>query len=1503
MANNKTKKIKKRTLLQKIVNIFLYSGIILLILSLVFLGFSQTSTFRDLLRRQVLNIANKEMNGHVNIGKIDGTIFTSLVLRNTVINMGGDTLLNAGVIEVKTSPLQIFLKRIFVRKFEIADAKISLIADSNGSLNISRLFTPSPEDSVHSKFPFKIIAPDVRLTNVDISLKDYNNINNTRVYDEMNLHDFSAKDLYMSLSCEADPGNNEYEAQINNFSFAPNMKNFKLNDLSGEFYADTNGVYIHSLKIHTAGSDLALNVKVNKFNLFDSTSFARIEKADFEVNFKASKVNFDDLSSFIRDVNFLKGTASVQLEASGTLKDLTYKRIELNYLDTHLELNGNIRDVLNSNRMFISAEFINSSIRESDADKLMPSFGIPVYKEYGIVKFDTLKYSGNPLNFNTTAILRTQRGIAGVRGSLDLRKEDMQYDFEFTSQNLDLSPLTGIVTNLNSKGTIKGSGVSLDRLNSTLRFAAIGSVAGSAIVDSLKFNADAHNNSLTYKVDLKSDSTSAVMAGNFNFSDKENPSYNLSGIVKCLNLQAFSGDTSLKSDLNFNFNCNGNSFNPDNLKLFLALKLNNSIFHNVFVDSIGIIADIHTNDNGNKVINLNSNLADFIITGNFSVHQAITLISNEAGLISSDIKDKINTILYPDSVFNSQVKNGITIQSSKIKITPPQVNSSMDIKYNLKFKDFDLLSLFLGNSQFSIKGDVNGEFKNSGDDISLSVFTNLNYLKYLKENNLFLLSNFTLNLNLSNNINATSLENIFANLKLTSDRMFAGSDVRNLILNLKLQDDAADIYMSGILDNHSTAKVLGKVSLPGGNIKLDLDTLEFAYNEFGLVNKGNIRINYSENKIFIDNFDLIRNGGDIGIKGTLTRSGSQDLKLNMTNISGNDLAVNLFNLSSDASFSANINLNAEITGNYSSPVIVLNTGLDNLSFGNKIIGNLKAELNYSDQNLSVNLLLADPTVNNGGPSLLLKGGIPVDLSFTSVEERLLKSKQIDLQLSSAKLDLSPLENSLPEIRKINGNLTADLTLKGTFDNPDLSGLVKLDNGNFILEANNLKYNAGVQLSINNGNINIDSLYILNPPGTIGGGALTGTGTASLDKLSPSSANITLTGALKVLSDDSKGASPAVYGSLVIQSDQSIQITTDFKKFYIKAPVIIKQANLTFPMVQSGYQNNAENFSYRFAEDSSKVHVKEQYFEQLINLAKENYSKENPGQDNSKLAIDYNINASFQNEAILKFALSRELNQNLTARIGGNIQYVNIGGNTSTKGELKLLDGSTLDFFKTLGASGTIRFENELSNPYLNIVASYKNYYQPPEGDIKEEPVAVKIYLNGPLKNLLENFTKNKNSICVYVGSENIANNIQDQTKNQNDAVFFIMTGKFASDLSQQQQSQAVGASTAASTATSFAGSLLSGFFNHYLGDAVRSIELSNVGQTTKFNLIGKVNNFDYTIGGPTAVFQDLSQANVKIEYPIFNNFLIRVERKEALEQTEISNEMLDELGLKYRFEF
>jgi hypothetical protein len=105
------------------------------------------------------------------------------------------------------------------------------------------------------------------------------------------------------------------------------------------------------------------------------------------------------------------------------------------------------------------------------------------------------------------------------------------------------------------------------------------------------------------------------------------------------------------------------------------------------------------------------------------------------------------------------------------------------------------------------------------------------------------------------------------------------------------------------------------------------------------------------------------------------------------------------------------------------------------------------------------------------------------------------------------------------------------------------------------------------------------------------------------------------------------------------------------------------------------------------------------------------------------------------------------------------------------------------------------------------------------------------------------------------------------------------------------------------TATSMAGSVIGGLLNNSLGNYVRNVEARKVGSQTKFNISGSVNKFRYTIGGTTDIFQDLSQANIKIEYPILKSLLIRLERKPAVIETNSSNEMIDELGLKYRFEF
>jgi hypothetical protein len=247
----------------------------------------------------------------------------------------------------------------------------------------------------------------------------------------------------------------------------------------------------------------------------------------------------------------------------------------------------------------------------------------------------------------------------------------------------------------------------------------------------------------------------------------------------------------------------------------------------------------------------------------------------------------------------------------------------------------------------------------------------------------------------------------------------------------------------------------------------------------------------------------------------------------------------------------------------------------------------------------------------------------------------------------------------------------------------------------------------------------------------------------------------------------------------------------------------------------------------------------------------------------------------------------------------------VDGKSKSGGALKLLDGSKLSFIKTFEATGNVSFE-KLNNPIIDITGTYKDYYYPTQENNTssvsttntEQEVAVKIKLKGPLSELNKNFIKDENNIGVYIGKQAIEEDKKDPTKTASDAFFFIITGSFT-DKATQQEKNAV-----ASTATSLAGSVLGGFLNQYLGDYVKSVQLRQTGTETKFSLIGKAGKFKYEIGGSTDIFQDLSRANIKIEYPITQRLQLKLERKESENQLiSINNPLFNQLGLKYNFEF
>ena len=1499
MTNKNPEIKKKRTLLQKIVNAFLYTGIAIGIILILAFGITQTSTFRDYLRDTIVEKVNEGLNGKISIGKIDGTIFTSLFIRNTVLTLNSDTLLNAESIEVKTSPLQLLRKRIYIRKFELKNAKISLIKEADGKLNISKLAPPSAPDSSKSAFPLYIETPDFQLTNVKLNFQDYTKINSSETYDNLNMNDLRIKDLNLNLSAFIDISGNYFETQISNFNFIPNINDFQLKKLVGNFFVDTTGLYAEKMSLVTNNSEASLTAKVKNFNMFDTTGSAKFEKADLNINLNTDHFAFDDLSRFVKSTSVLKGTIAVKLNVNGTMEDLNLNELEASYLNTHLQVKGKLKDLDEANDMRISARFYNSYLYQPDINQLLPSLKLPGYKQLGVIKIDTLTFDGKPRNFITRLIAKTDKGNVSLKAALDMEKKLIGYNINFATTNLDLSPFINLRSKVNSHGNIKGIGISPNNLNAKVKFFGDGSVVENNKIDSLQLVVDAKDKKIDYQLRLKSDTAGAALKGNFDFTDNSKPTYEVNGSLHNLDLEKFTQDSTLKTNLNITLDGSGDHFDPQKLNAFVILKMLHSSIKGVNVDSTRAIVDLRSDDQGKRIINIISDLADITISGNYTVDQAIKLMGGEAQIISTAAKRKINQIMYPDSVYARQTQSGLTIQDVSNELPLIAVDSLNNLKYTIEFKDFSLLSVFLGDNKLELSGDMSGELKNTADSLYFSLNTNFESVKYYGSKDIFFISKLNLGLNLRNSFSANSFDQIYANMDLTTERLFTGTDYHNINANLLLKNDVASVSFSAKMEDYLKAKLNGNVDLSSSILNLNIDSLGVDYNQYSLINKKKINISYSKDKIDVKGFYLESPKGNINIEGFLARNQNQNLKININKISGKELSTNFFNMRTENSLGAAISMSSVITGNYYNPLMNIKFNVDSVTYRAKNFGFLRANFEYKNRLITSDIRFLDSLVNYNKPALSIDGRIPMDLAFVKRDTNASKLGKANISIKATDFNLGTLGDILPNINRLRGSLIADLNLNGQLNHLQPSGYLIMKNVNFIAQANEMEYDAGLKIRFKDNEILLDSMLVANVKGTPKGGTLTGSGKATLNGLEITSSQIAVNGQLKVLSEASKGVSPAVYGDLVIATNGNVEVTTDKNGVFLKAPINVEAAKLTFAPAQSAYQNSADNFIYRYVKVNT-VKSGSPDFETLVNLSKERLAKERR-QNVSKTSFDYNININVKNEATVVFVLSKETNFNLTAVLKGNFEYDNVGGRKNAIGELKLLDGSSLQFLKTLEATGTIRFESELSNPFLNITATYKSYYQPPDKPNTDEPVVVKINLNGPLNELNKNFLPDKNKIAVYVGSDAIDNGTADATKDVSDAMYFILTNKFASDgISANQNASS---NPFAGTAISVAGSILGGQLNRYFGNYVQGVQLRSVGSTTKFNLTGSVNKFRYTIGGSTDVFQDISQANVKIEYPLLENLLLRLERKDAITETSIANEMINELGLKYRFVF
>ncbi|HSP88790.1 MAG TPA: hypothetical protein VLN45_11690, partial [Ignavibacteriaceae bacterium] len=692
-----------------------------------------------------------------------------------------------------------------------------------------------------------------------------------------------------------------------------------------------------------------------------------------------------------------------------------------------------------------------------------------------------------------------------------------------------------------------------------------------------------------------------------------------------------------------------------------------------------------------------------------------------------------------------------------------------------------------------------------------------------------------------------STSDLNLNLNTNTEWIFAGSHIYNLAFDLNLENDIADINLSAQPDPFST-KIITQIDLSNNQLDISIDTLKFIYGNFIIENRNDLNLSYNGDRLDIKQFQLLHNSSELNIKGYLSQSGSQNLDIDLYDWKGKDISINFMNGKPENTVNASINLETKITGTFSSPLINAKLLVDSITYGNKTFGKLESVFKYDNKNLDINLAFLDSMLNKNDTALTLKGDVPVDLSFTGAEKNYMQSRPMNIVLHSDGFDLGAFGDILPAVNKLQGEFTSDLKITGIPSSLKPEGYLKVENASFALEANNLEYNASLLVNINGNDLTLDSLVIANVQGTENGGKISGSGSATLENFNLTSSNFSFNGDLKVLSEGSKSASSSVYGELVIATEGNVEIEVNNERIFISAPVLIKQADLTFPQTQSAYQSGSDNYIYKFAIDSipSDSLKKEVDFDKLVEISqRQNQIAEMPKSKTS--IIDYDIKVTIEDEAKITYALSRELDQNLEVYLEGSIGIEKSGTRTRTDGKLKLLEGSTIQFLKTLEAEGSIEFiSGELTNPSLDIVATYRSYSYPDDGpDAGEEvPFEVRLSIKGPLKDLSKRLVVGEDNLRVYYGLQNIENDNQALQYDASDAVMFILQDRPYGGSTQDQNQ-------IASAAAGLAGSVIGGFLNNQFGSAITSVQLRQVGTATVISLAGRAGDFRYEIGTST----------------------------------------------------
>lgn len=1089
---------------------------------------------------------SKELKTTISIKSLYIKPFKSIVLEDLlVLDLQKDTLLSTPQFMVDINQLSIDKKIININTVQINNGQFFLkdFKDKSSNLDFIINYFDSGKPTVKKpdSKPFDVTIGRVILNKFAFRYKNYA-AKDTVQGKNVNFDNVDVKEL-SGIFDGLDTKNHLVKTNIKNLTLRE-KSGFYLKNLTAETTIDSNAIELKKLLLVTDHSRLTDYYQM-KFKTYRDFNHY-VDSVRMKAIFKESHLSSKDVAFFAPELNSMKIELDVDGQITGLVNNLRAKKLSIRSgKATHIKGDFIIKGLPKWKETFMDLKIEMAGTNKKDLDEVLAGFtGSKKAIIPSIVnKFGNINFNGNFTGFQNDFIaygeFKTKLGRIVSDVNMKIDKNDVPSytgnvkTFDFNIGNLlDEKSLGRISSSL----YVKGRGTELKDLTEKLN----GDVA---YIDfngyryrNVKIDGTFEKKNFDGKLSINDKNVKLIFDGGVNLNPKL-PVFNFNATITKARLKALKLlNDSLLVDAKFSTNFSGTNLNNIEGQLLIQeIRLQNpkGIYN---VDSVQLMAQGTGVD---RVLDIKSDILDASIRGEYDLNSIVSYYKAIAKTYVPSLR--ANIIKYKNQIF----------------------------KFNLRVKKFEPLAQFISPGLEMAEGaTLIGDFDSRNNTATLN-----GYVKTLKYNGV-VINNIILDEN-------TTKEQL--QLIVTSDRVQLNDSLfikdvnisnilRNdsLAFNVKMSnsDEANQLDLNGLVEFTKNEDTIARLSVLPSILKINSE-------EWRIQEK--VRFAINNGKTLISNFDLTNGKQQMTIDGLISEDQKDLLVVGFKDF--NLKTLNPFTKGFGVKLSGNVNGMTNLYGILKAPKVNDDLKIDSLTFNDIYIGTLTDTSSFNNESSKINVFTRITTENS--ESFKLTGNLD------------LKEKLIDLNVKMKDSKLTILEPFVKQlVSNLKGDISADLTVKGKLDKPQIDGNISFNKGELMVNYLKTTYVITDEVKVANSVIDLDDLEL----NDLEGHQAVAVGSVDLNNLDDPTLDVTVTAnsfmALNTTSKDNSVYFGKAYGTGVFKfSGPTSKMKIDIKAKTEKGTVF----NLPLNSSETVSDKDFINFISR---DSSKVVKKTTNFDGL-----------------------------------------------------------------------------------------------------------------------------------------------------------------------------------------------------------------------------------------------------------------------------------------------------------------